>query len=94
MISAMHPMTNTAFHYSFALEDRREKLEVALKKLPRNDKEVTFLRQSVWQLKIANNEEIKVDSSKYTARPTYSRTVKWGVFGEAIEYIHINRKSA
>lgn len=86
----MHPMLQTKFHYSFAWEDRKEKLEAALKKSPRNDKEVSFLRQSVLQLKMANNEEIKVDSSKYTASATHSRTVKWGIFGEAIEFVHIN----
>ena len=61
--SSLHPMTITKFHYAFALQSRQERLEEALAKSPRNDKEVTHLRQAVSDLKIANNLKKRYENS-------------------------------
>lgn len=82
-------MIDARFHYAFALADRKEKLQAALAKIPRNNKEVSYLRQSVYQLKIANNEKITVHTSSTTTSVAHRGKVDWRIFGEQIEFVHI-----
>ena len=86
--SSFHPMTNAKFHYQFALEDKKEKLEMALAKTPRNDKEVTYLRERVYQLKIANNEKITINTSSTVTSVTSGSNVHGRLDTKALERLY------